>query len=209
MLNDVQGSWCNITRSLCVHVELWWAVMVQSSYAMISITLSCPCSVTTYWYMGKVDPAICLIVFSAPFCVCVLTSKAMILPQNVSLSFACHSRWTQTIFKWFYIWISDKEAGSFMLQFSSSPLYHWGCEIVWDTSVCLSGMTVACHLLSASSVVICCWWYLYRASSMLVVFHILCIFFEGLHQTCHHTVQQGIASAWHLNAIYTVPPKSW
>jgi hypothetical protein len=40
MLREVS----NIVHSLCVCVELWWAVMVWSSYTMTSVTLSCPCS---------------------------------------------------------------------------------------------------------------------------------------------------------------------
>jgi hypothetical protein len=34
-----------------------------------------------------------------------------------------------------------RSVGSFMLQITSSPVYHWRCEIAWGT-----GMTVACHL---------------------------------------------------------------
>jgi hypothetical protein len=95
--------------------------------------------------VGKVGLAICLTVVSAPLCAYV-TSKAVILSKNVPLLFACHSRWTQTVSNWSYLRISDMECGTFMLPFSSAPVYHWGCAIVWGTSVYLSGMTSICHL---------------------------------------------------------------
>lgn len=167
-------------HSPCVCVELWWAIMVQSSYAMINITLS---YVPAYWYVGKVGPAICISTISAAICTYV-TSKRMILSKNMSLS------------KRFYIWISDNEHGTFTLQFLSALVYQWLCEIVCGSS----DQHLSCVTNSYRQAV---GWSCNRAPSTLVVFDVVCTVFEGLYQICLCTVTQNVVSA-----VYPAPPES-
>jgi hypothetical protein len=111
-------------HSPCVYVELWWAIMVQFSYAMISITLS---SVPAYWYVRKVGPAICICTISATLCAYV-KSKRMFLSKNMSLKMngGCLQAILHIDLRQ---WVWDLHAAVLV-----SPSLQSGCEIVYGTS---------------------------------------------------------------------------
>lgn len=107
-----------------------------------------------------------------------VSSKETSMPKNVSALFAFCSGWTWALATCSYSWISAKNTGPMMLQFSLSPFYRGGCAVLLGTNA-----SITCKFLVSATTVICsssCMWAVWCWFAADSCHSVFCCFFHCL-----------------------------